>query len=216
MKLVYFNGRGLVETSRLILKLNNINFEDFRYPLEVKDWKNHIMVKEEFDNDKKNNKLLNSLNKVPYLHLDDGKILCQSKTIERYLSKKYNMMGNNLEEEALIDSITECIRDFKDIYQKVKRENDNEELIKFYNETLTEKWKLLENILCLECDSHSVGKKISLADLVIFSFITDYFDDKQSILKSINNSQKIKNIIKNINENENIKMWLENRPKTVF
>ena len=216
MKLVYFNGRGFAETSRLLLKLKGVSFEDYRYPIEIKDWKNHIIIKEDFDNDKKKNLLLNSLNKVPYLRLDDGKIICQSKSIERYLSKKYDMIGNSLEQEALIDSICETIRDYKDMYQKVKRENDHEKIDKFFEETLIEKWELLEHILCLENENFSVGKKISLADIVIFSFVTDYFDAKHLVLRSINKFEKIKNIVGNISSDENIKNWLKCRPITSF
>ena len=160
--------------------------------------------------------MLNSLNKVPYLRLDDGKIICQSKSIERYLSKKYDMIGNSLEQEALIDSICETIRDYKDMYQKVKRENDHEKIDKFFEETLIEKWELLEHILCLENENFSVGKKISLADIVIFSFVTDYFDAKHLVLRSINKFEKIKNIVGNISSDENIKNWLKCRPITSF
>ena len=105
MKLVYFNGRGLAETSRLILALNKIKYKDVRYPIEIKDWSNHVIIKDEFEEDKKNNKFLNSLNKLPYLQLSDGKIIGQSKSIERYLAKRYDMMGDTFEEEALIDGI---------------------------------------------------------------------------------------------------------------
>lgn len=216
MKLVYFDGRGLAETSRLIFALNRINYEDFRYPLEIKDWKNYIMIKKEFDIDKQNDKLLNSLNKVPYLHLDNGKIISQSKSIERYLSKKYDMMGDTLEDEALIDSICENIRDFKDLYHREKRKENKEDLKNFFNNILVEKWKLLENILCLQNSNYSVNKNITLADIVIFSFINDYFDDKKSIINSINNCEKIKNIYYNVKNNENIKKWLEKRPLTAF
>ena len=49
MKLVYFNGRGLAETSRILLAIAGAEYEDFRYPLEVRDWATHDFVKAEFD-----------------------------------------------------------------------------------------------------------------------------------------------------------------------
>ena len=175
MKLVYFNGRGLAETSRLILAFNQIKYKDVRYPIEIKNWDNPTIIKDEFDRDKKNNKFLNSLNKLPYLQLSDGKIISQSKSIERYLAKKYDMMGDTLEDEALIDSICEYIKDFKELYQKEKRKNNKEDLQFFFENTLPEKLSQLEYILCLENDNICIGKCITLADIVLFSFVHDYF-----------------------------------------
>ena len=45
MKLVYFNVRGLAETSRILLALGGEEYEDFRYPLEVIDMSKHEMKK---------------------------------------------------------------------------------------------------------------------------------------------------------------------------
>ena len=46
MKLVYFNVRGLAETSRILLALGGEEYEDFRYPLEVIDMSKHEMKKD--------------------------------------------------------------------------------------------------------------------------------------------------------------------------
>ena len=35
MKLVYFNGRGLAEISRILLAIGEEDYEDFRYPLKI-------------------------------------------------------------------------------------------------------------------------------------------------------------------------------------
>ena len=86
MKLVYFNGRGLAEISRILLAIGEEDYEDFRYPLKIIDWSKHQMEKAEFDKDKTDGKLTGSLNKVPYLEVD-GTIIPQSKSIERYLAR---------------------------------------------------------------------------------------------------------------------------------
>ena len=46
MKLTYFNGRGLAETSRILFAISGEDYEDFRYPLEIIDWETHNMKKE--------------------------------------------------------------------------------------------------------------------------------------------------------------------------
>ena len=52
LKLNYFNGRGMAETSRLILAAVGAEYEDFRYPLEIIDWSTYNFVRKEFDEDK--------------------------------------------------------------------------------------------------------------------------------------------------------------------
>lgn len=216
MKLVYFNGRGFAETSRLILALKNIDYEDFRYPIEIIDWKTHNIIKKEFDEDKQNGKLKGSLNKLPYL-LVNGNIIPQSKAIERYLAEKYGMMGSNAIDKAKIDSICECVRDFKDLYQSVRRlgeDKKKEGMNKWFSETLPEKMGLLENIVGDEC--HCVGNNDSLADIVLYSFITQFFDEKEKAMSTLDKCPKILGIVKNIASNSNIKKWLSTRPNTPF
>lgn len=217
MKLVYFNGRGLAETSRLLLALNKVDYEDFRYPLKVIDWATYNMEKVEFTKDKDSGKLLHSLNKLPFLEVN-GKVIPQSKAIERYIASKYNMMGDNFEEAGRIDSICECVRDFKDEYQKVRKLPDEEKELgmdQWFSKTLVEKMILLDNLLGHEDEKYSVGTKISLADIVLFSFITQFFDKKELALSSTDNL-KVKNIINNVDTLDEIKNWINKRPDTVF
>ena len=113
LKLCYFNGRGLAETSRMILAVAGAEYEDFRYPLEVIDWATFNMVREEFNKDKAEGKLEKSMGKVPFLVVNDGveTTLSQSKSIERYLARRFGFMGGSDLEAAQIDSLCECIRD---------------------------------------------------------------------------------------------------------
>ena len=218
MKLVYFNARGLAENSRLLLAVNKTHYEDFRYPLKIIDWATHNMEREEFLDDKKNNKLLGSLNKLPYLEID-GQIIPQSKSIERFIAKKYNMFGDNDLESAHIDGICEYVRDFKDGYQSVRKLKDDEKekgMEKWFSETLPEKLELLENILCKEHELFSVGSRLSLADIILFSFITQFFDNKEGAMNATKNCTKIKNIIKYVGSLDTIKHWLDTRPTTSF
>ena len=214
MKLVYFNVRGLAETSRMLFALGNVDYEDFRYPLEVVDMTTHQMVKEEFDKDKSDNKLLKSLNKVPYLEVD-GEIIPQSKTIERYLAKKFNMMGSSDLEAAHIDSICESVRDFKDMYQKVRVAEDKEKASsEWFTTTLVEKLVLLEHLL--GDNGISVGSETTLSDVVLYSFITNFFDNKDAAMNATLTSPKLRKIIERVGNIPEMVQWLENRPKTDF
>ena len=68
-----------------------------------------------------------SMGKVPFLVVkDEGGnevTICQSKAIERYLAHRYGFMGSSELEAAQIDSLCECVRDFKDLYQPVSKLN---------------------------------------------------------------------------------------------
>ena len=210
LKLCYFNGKGLAETSRLLLAFAGVDYEDFRYPIEMKSG-----TKVEFDNDKKDGKLVKSLNKLPYLEIN-GDIICQSKAIERFISKKYGMMGDSDIEEAKIDSICETIRDFKTEYQSVRKLKEEEKesgMNKWFNETLPMKLEVLDVLIG---NVYSVGNKVSLADISIFSFITQFFDNKELAFNSMKDAGNIRSVVENVNNQESISKWLNDRPQTLF
>jgi glutathione S-transferase len=95
-KLIYFNVRALAETSRMLLKAAGQEFEDFRYPIEFKDGQ---PIRPEWDADK--SKYI--YEKVPVLEIDGGKqSIAQSKAVERFIARRFHMMGSNDVEGAII------------------------------------------------------------------------------------------------------------------
>ena len=219
MKLTYFNVRGLAETTRMLFAVNNQTgdreeYEDFRYPLEVIDMKTHQMTKDEFDSDKSDGKLVKSLNKVPFLEVD-GHVIPQSKTIERFLARRFGLMGNDEYESVHIDSICECVRDFKDMYQKVRVSEDKETAMnEWFTVTLVERLTLLENLLGNE--GFSVGSSTSLSDIVLYSFITNFFDNKEASMNATLATPNLRKIIDRIHSLPEMIEWLEKCPKTNF
>ena len=174
------------------------------------------MVKEEFDKDKADGKLVHSLNKLPYLEVD-GTVIPQSKTIERFLAKRFHLMGENDLECAQIDSICECVRDFKDLYQKVRALPEDEKekgMVEWFTVTLVEKLTLLENLLGK--NGFAFGNRLSLADVVLYSFITQFFDNKEASYNATLATPRLKAIVDMVGGNEKVVDWLEKRPKTVF
>uniref|UniRef100_A0A6C0F9N8 Glutathione S-transferase n=1 Tax=viral metagenome TaxID=1070528 RepID=A0A6C0F9N8_9ZZZZ len=210
MKLVYFNGRGMAETSRLLLAAAGCDYEDFRYPLEIIDMKTYKFKRDDFDNDKKNGFLKKSMGKVPFLMVN-GKTISQSKSIERYISEKFCMSGENDEDKALIDSYCEYLRDFKTLYQKSKKNN---EVDVWFSETLPS--KLLEFEILLNENKYNVNDDLTLSDISIYSFLCDYFDNKEGVLNSYKECKILNSIVKKVIENKRIANWIKNRPKTSF
>ena len=214
MKLVYFNGRGLAEISRMVLAIGGEEYKDVRYPIKIIDWSKHQMEKEEFEKDKANGKLVRSLNKLPYLEVD-GVVVPQSKSIERFLAKKYNLMGTSDIEALRIDSLCECVRDFKDAYQSVRKaENKVEATNQWFTKTLVEKLSLLENLV--DGNGFTVGEKLSLSDVVLYAFITQFFDNKEASMNATLASPKIRSVIENVSTVPQLVSWIEKRPKTDF
>jgi glutathione S-transferase len=208
LKLCYFNGRGLAETSRMILAVAGAEYEDFRYPLEVIDWATFNMVREEFNKDKAEGKLEKSMGKVPFLVVKDSveTTLCQSKAIERYLARRFGFMGGNDLEAAQIDSLCECIRDFKDAYQPVRKmENKEEAMQKWFGETLVGKLSDFEKLI--GDSGYAIGSSLTLADFVIYSFLVDFFDDKEGIAFSMRSCSKLQKLVETVGANEKLSAW---------
>lgn len=98
-KLTYFNGRGLAETSRILLKVGGQEFEDFRYPITIE---NGQYIRPEWEADKSKY----TYEQIPVLEVDGGKYtIAQSKAIERFLARRFNLFGSNEFEAALIGKI---------------------------------------------------------------------------------------------------------------
>jgi glutathione S-transferase len=219
-KLSYFNGRGLAETSRMLFAVAGVEFEDFRYPLTVIDWSIFKFQRDEFDADKTAGKLWRSMDKLPTLEVG-GNVIFQSKAIERFLAYKFGLMGNTPEEAAFVDSICETIRDFKDAYQKVRSVSAEEKdaaFAKYFDETLPIQLNSLECILVSHnANSYYVlGDNLSLADIVIFGFLTDFFDNKERVTSVYVKYDKFKNIVESVGNLEKMKQWLATRPETPF
>ena len=230
LKLTYFNIRGLAETARILFAIGGEEYEDFRYPLEIIDMSKYEMNKEEFEKDKAEGKLVHSLNKLPFLTVDGyvcgsdeeqpadtSVIISQSKAIERFLAKRFNLMGENNVQFAMIDSICECVRDFKDMYQKVRAltgEEREKGMNEWFTVTLVDKLKLLENII--GSDGYAVGGKLSLADVVLFTFITQFFDNHEASYNATLATPRLRSIVDNVSAHEKVVEWIEKRPKTDF
>jgi glutathione S-transferase len=216
MKLTYFNAKGLAETSRLILAIAGITYEDFRYPIEVVDQEKHIYKRDEFEADKAAGLLNNSMGKLPSLTTDNGIVICQSKTIERYLANLYGLMGSTPEESARIDSICEIVRDMKDSYFKVRSEGPSA-AEEYFKKTLPVQFIALGKFLATRPSGvFAVGNKLSLADITIYSFVHEFFTNKDLSYAACCRSIRIKSIVDNVASLDSVKNWNAVRPNTLF
>ena len=77
VKLIYFNGRGVIENARILLAIAGVQYEDYRYPIDMATYS-----RPEFDDDKKKNLFDVNLGRIPILEVN-GVQIGQSKPIER-------------------------------------------------------------------------------------------------------------------------------------
>ncbi len=216
LTLVYFNARGLAETSRILLALAQVDYTDKRYSLEIIDSVKHVYVHEEFDNDKKLGLFDKSMGKLPILKVTENfvtTIIPQSKAIERYISNRYGLMGFNLLDEAKIDAVCECIRDIKDRYQKIRSGTD-EEKTTYFSQTIhvefTDLTKTLDN------GKYAVGNKLSLADVSIYCLVSQFYDNKEVVKNVAANIPKIRDIVIRVAARPEIRAYLSDRVQTPF
>jgi glutathione S-transferase len=209
-KLIYFNVKGLAETTRVLFAISGTNYEDYRYNFEVVGGE---YKKEEFDKDKE--KFECSMGKLPILEIkigDEVEQIGQSKSIERYLAREFGLMGSNKIEEAKIDSICECIRDIKERYQSIKKTDG---INKYFEETIYNELEKLSKVL----DNKSklaVGEKLSLADITIYMFIKEYFDRSEEVIEQAKKIKRYYSIIEELDKHDKLQEWFKQRPNTLF
>ena len=91
IKLVYFDAKGVVEMTRIMLKVSGLEFEDVRFTITVKEGGGFDTP--EFARVKEAGQLKANMDRAPVLMVGDVSI-GQSKAIERYVAKVCNFMGD--------------------------------------------------------------------------------------------------------------------------
>ncbi|UJR28039.1 hypothetical protein I4U23_009296 [Adineta vaga] len=207
-KLIYFAGRGLAETSRMLLKAAGQEFEDYRYPITMKDGQ---YIRAEWDADKTKY----TYEKIPVLEIDGGKYtIAQSKAIERFLARRFNMLGSNDIEAALIDAAGEQITDVKQAYNKAKTAG-GDNVKQFFENDLKKAFTSFEKQADKKNSGYWMGSRLSLFDIQLYNLI-HFFDDQQSVQKALEECPTLKAIHDKVEQTPEIKKWLSERPETMF
>jgi glutathione S-transferase len=137
-------------------------------------------------------------------------------TLRRYLANKLGFMGSSPEEAGQIQNVCELLRDLKEIYNKDKAglTGDAKEAAKakFITEFLPPKMLTIETLL--GDSGFCVGNKLSMADVCLWSFINDYFDDIEGAKASIAACPKCQTASEAVAVAA--KDWLASRPITMF
>jgi glutathione S-transferase len=224
-ELKYFDARGVAEVIRFIFAVAEQNYVDTRFSISFgKPGDFSTIIRPEFDKAKASGELDLACGKAPVLYADGVPTMGQSKAIERYLAKRFGLMGSSDEEAGVIDALCENVRDIKDAYNAAKRKPEGEErdqaVKTFFDETLVKWCKDTEKSLPTARSDFLVGSLISLADLTWFNFVgvedKPFFDNVEGARKGFADCPRIKKAMLACSANTALKQWIAKRPKTMF
>lgn len=217
MELKYFNGRGAAETTRLILAIAEKEYTDYRFK-SFEDWPAA----------KASGEFKMNMHRAPVLVLGDGTTIGQSRVIERYLARKFGLMGEGETQEALVDCLAENARDVAEAQYKkgfsmfVKDKTDEEKVILKKEWFETDMPVMLGNLeesvaSTSENEGFAVGSKLTYADVVIFRLLKDGMEsDKEDTTKAAEKCPTLNAIADNVAANPKVAKWIKERPETMF
>ena len=222
LRLQYFDIKGVAETSRVLLALGGEEYDDARYKIDPTTF-----TSPEFLEAKMNGDLKMNLNRAPILVTDTGRKIGQSKAIERFLARRFGLMGETPVDEAIIDCIAEHCRDVKDAarlkgFSKFTKNKTDEDKARDRKEWFeTDMPKLLGNIedAIAETSSSpgfSFGSVPTYGDVVIWALLRDCSpDDIEDTAKAAEKCKALNAIADQIASNPRVSKWLHERPQTI-
>lgn len=223
LTLKYFDIRGAAETCRILLALGGEDYDDHRYEIDPATFQSP-----EFLEAKKNGDLRMNLDRAPVLLTPDGQSIGQSKAIERYLAKRFGLMGENPEDEAIIDCIAEHCRDIKDAarqkgfsaFTKTKSDEDKARDRKEWFEADLPGMLLRIEEAVQETSASggcSYGNASTYADVVIWALLRDCpASDAEDTARAASGCAALNAIADKIASNAGVSRWLSERPESVF
>jgi glutathione S-transferase len=222
-QLQYFNARGAAEGIRILFALGDEEYDDIRFDITP-----GTMDSPAFKTAKEGGKLAMNLDRAPILVTPEGVTIGQSKAIERFLARRYGLMGSNDVEAAQIDCVVEHCRDVRDArmrkrfsaFVKDRSEEDKAQAKEEWFET--DMPALLAKIEATiketgKATGFAVGSSISWADLAIFSLLKDCFPVyKEDTFKAAEDCPSLLAIDEAVAFHPKVNKWLEERPHSSF
>lgn len=216
-KLTYFNSRGIAEPIRFMFALAGVEYEDYRFPAEPVEILGGVARPAAFIQTKENYPFA----QVPVLEVN-GKVMAQSRAIERYLAKQFGFFGHNDYEAQLIDSVVEHLHDltlaFRQAEEKDKATNSKTEEDRFFGGTLATGLRYLNRFAVAHgtASNHStlVGSSLSLADICLFYFLSS-FSNQTTVVQICSAYPNLRVVRESVSNLPQIRNWILKRPESV-
>jgi len=203
-KLYYFQMRGRAETARLLLVYAGAKYDDIR--ISVEQWP---AMKEKMP-----------MGQMPVFEVD-GKQLCQSTAIARYLAREHGLAGKNSWDMARADMIVEGIFDMWGHLNPVYTP-----LLQGDKPGMEEKWSqfagshlktFLDRYTHFLNENHNgyfVGDALTWADIAVAEFLAalcDFFNKN-----AIDTHPQLKEFSTKILSLPQLKSYVASRPQTIL
>ena len=181
-----------------------------------------------FKQAKENGDMIMNMDRAPILVTPDGEIIGQSKAIERYLARRFQLMGSSEVEAAQIDCITEHCRDVKDaamrkrfspfVKDKSDEEKEADKKVWFEEEMPTMLSKMERAIQeTSKAKGCAVGSTISLADITIYMLLAGGFPMYREVsMQAAEKCPVLLDIVDTVKSHPEVAAWLEKRPDNMF
>eukprot|EP00534_Pseudo-nitzschia_fraudulenta_P006046 CAMPEP_0201185844 /NCGR_PEP_ID=MMETSP0851-20130426/129838_1 /ASSEMBLY_ACC=CAM_ASM_000631 /TAXON_ID=183588 /ORGANISM="Pseudo-nitzschia fraudulenta, Strain WWA7" /LENGTH=258 /DNA_ID=CAMNT_0047471069 /DNA_START=51 /DNA_END=827 /DNA_ORIENTATION=+ len=221
--LKYFDIRGAAEASRVLLAIGGEDYEDSRYPIDAA-----TLASPAFSRAKESGELSANLDRAPVLVTPGGVAIGQSRAIERYLSRRFGLMGRTPEEEAIVDCIAEHCRDVKDAasrkgFSPYARDKTDREKARareeWFSGDLPALLARLEDAVGAVStrEGCSVGSSVSYADVAIWALLRDCpRSDAGDTLAAAGGCTALNTIADAVAGHPGVSDWIARRPETVF
>mmetsp|Transcript_4107 Transcript_4107/g.11656 ORF Transcript_4107/g.11656 Transcript_4107/m.11656 type:complete len:249 (-) Transcript_4107:725-1471(-) len=221
-RLRYFDIKGAAETSRIIFALGGEEYDDDRFAIDQATFDSPT-----FKEAKESGELKMNLNRAPVLIAPSGATIGQSKAIERYLARKFGLMGETAEDEAMIDCIAEHCRDVKDAamrkgfsrFAKGKTDEEKAELRKewFESDMPTMLGKIEDVVTETGSPGYAYGESTSYADVVIWALLRDCMAaDLEDTAKAAEKCTALNAIADQLAANVGVAKYLKERPESMW
>ena len=221
-RLRYFDIKGAAETSRILFALGGEEYNDDRFAIDQATFSSPT-----FQEAKDSGELKMNLNKAPVLITPSGVTIGQSKAIERYLARRFGLMGENAEDEAMIDCVAEHCRDVKDAamrkgfskFAKGKTDEEKAELRKewFESDMPTMLGKIEDVVTETGSQGYAYGKSTSYADAVIWALLRDCMAaDLEDTTKAAEKCTALNAIAEQLAANDGVAKYLKERPESMW
>lgn len=223
LQLKYFNARGAAEPCRILLAIGEEPYDDVRFDIIPGQ-----MESPDFKKAKEAGELKLNLNRAPVLVTSDGITIGQSKAIERYLARRFGLMGETSEEAAMIDCVSEHCRDVRDAQMRKgfsafarngKTDEEKAALRKEWFETDMPALLQKMNAAVQETGSpgHAVADSLTYADVAIFCLLRDCFRaDLEETRQASEDCEALNAIADSVANDPRVAKWLESRPPSNF
>eukprot|EP00057_Strongylocentrotus_purpuratus_P012018 XP_011666492.1 PREDICTED: S-crystallin SL11 isoform X2 [Strongylocentrotus purpuratus] len=209
-ELVYFNFRGGGEISRLLFAQAGVEFKDTR------------LTQDEFKA-VKGDVTRAPLGQLPVLIVKGTATpfppIPQSHAIERYLARKFDMYGKNIEEATRIDVACECVVEIFTHIVKMFFEKDDAKKKELGKSFVEKDSKTVLTAMCNALKKNSggkgffVGDKMTLADIAVFHMTEAIFGSMPPLAAMY---PALKDFSDRMRAEPKIAAWIKKRPVTQF